>query len=42
MDVVGIERRESREAAAMDALQYCGATVLAGTVYMRERQRTGG
>jgi hypothetical protein len=37
MDAVDIERRESREAAATDALQYRGATVPAGTVHVRER-----
>jgi hypothetical protein len=39
MDAIGIERRESREAAATGALQYRGATVPAGTVHVRERGR---
>jgi hypothetical protein len=39
MEAVGIERRESREAAATDALQYRSATVPTGTVHVRERGR---
>jgi hypothetical protein len=40
MDVVGIGRRESKEAAV--ELQYPRATVRAGTVHVGERQRAGG